>query len=427
MSCDQLSREYGPTAPVCADYARNTCHLNVTAPAASAASDDPAVVRATRAIEKCENESEDAEQSCMTDPNDGTSGLMGSADQLARGMGSAAGTACGQVADYANAANSALAGIKVNCSSGASSCSSACGEAATAIRALPTERQAAFRTRMTEARTICSRAQTRLQGIQQQIAQVGQSIQNSNNCQNDVTNGADNQTLLQKCQANPSLTGCAAILAAQAQDCSNPAFATSNVTCICQSNPSDSRCGYARNAVGTGGGLGGGSPSSGDGAAGGKTSGSAFDPGSMADSQLGNPGGPGSPLSAVAPLGGGGGGGMGNSGGGQNGAGSKKPGAPGSRYNTNLISGYRGGGGVAGFGAAGSAAGGAGSGQPRGTASAAGLPGKVDLSRFLPGARGEVRMGNNGISGPDGITGPFSDNWKKMNNRYEAVRNTLQP
>lgn len=52
----------------------------------------------------------------------------------------------------------------------------------------------------------------------------------------------------------------------------------------------------------------------------------------------------------------------------------------------------------------------------------------VDLTQFLPnGKLDPQRRGLAGVSGPDGITGPNTDIWQKVNIRYNAVRFNMLP
>jgi hypothetical protein len=54
-----------------------------------------------------------------------------------------------------------------------------------------------------------------------------------------------------------------------------------------------------------------------------------------------------------------------------------------------------------------------------------------DLRQFLPGMgglqRGRGIAGSSEVVGADGITGPHSDIWQKVRNRYTSLRETLQP
>lgn len=52
--------------------------------------------------------------------------------------------------------------------------------------------------------------------------------------------------------------------------------------------------------------------------------------------------------------------------------------------------------------------------------------GSVDLRRFLPGSLPQGRSFSS-VSGMDGITGPFSDNFKKINARYVSISPSLNP
>jgi hypothetical protein len=56
--------------------------------------------------------------------------------------------------------------------------------------------------------------------------------------------------------------------------------------------------------------------------------------------------------------------------------------------------------------------------------------GSPDLRQFLPGGFNDPRAyrGMTGFqSGIDGITGPHTDIWKKIQNRYQVLQGTLQP
>jgi hypothetical protein len=51
----------------------------------------------------------------------------------------------------------------------------------------------------------------------------------------------------------------------------------------------------------------------------------------------------------------------------------------------------------------------------------------VDLKQFLPGGKQDPSRSLAGISGPDGITGPNSDIWLKVNTRYRSVGPSMKP
>lgn len=88
--------------------------------------------------------------------------------------------------------------------------------------------------------------------------------------------------------------------------------------------------------------------------------------------------------------------------------------------------------------------GGVGNGMPGGVpnegASGSGVPGKrggantsaagngrTDLRQFLPGGKFDPQRGLAGAAGPDGITGPHSNIWEKVQNRYKVLSPTLMP
>jgi hypothetical protein len=267
--------------------------------------------------------------------------------------------------------------------------------------------------------------------MDQQLAAIVARRQQAQACQNSVV--GNTPSLADQCKANPQMAGCAALLP---QDCTNPQIASTNLTCICLKTPGDARCGYAK--IGTpAGGIDG---SSGSSKGSGTPSTAAF---GTSDLDFG-PGAADIPISNFdegqgqgtnQKLGSFGSAAMSGTGGANVPPEKRARVAGGSGFNTSVHSGYVGGGGAsAGLrGGAGSRTaappGRWGAGLPsasRGSASID-LKGKVDLTRFLPNRENDPRRRVDGIAGPDGITGPFSDNWKKMNNRYEALRWTLSP
>lgn len=107
------------------------------------------------------------------------------------------------------------------------------------------------------------------------------------------------------------------------------------------------------------------------------------------------------------------------------------PGGPGRKLNANIYSGKYGSTmGAGSFGAGGgSGAGGAGGypGYMNGRPQLGANGQNVDLRKFLPGGHVDPRRALAGATGPDGITGPYSNIWHKINNRYFSIRPTLRP
>jgi hypothetical protein len=224
-------------------------------------------------------------------------------------------------------------------------------------------------------------------------------------------------------------------------NCSDPNVAATSIVCICQKKPNDPRCG-AQAAIGLNSGLpnanGANSASGSNGSDkpgdfGGLGGGADSGPGGFNSNAMNDGSGNGgfNPRSGVGGRGGGLGGGGG--GGGQNGKGGGAGaggGAGGNGINAKIISGY----GVGGTGGPAGRYGGAGVGGPNGNGmggrngymAANGKPG-VDLRKFMPGGQMDPSRGLAGVSGPDGMTGPNSDIWKKINMRYFSVTPSLLP
>jgi len=247
--------------------------------------------------------------------------------------------------------------------------------------------------------------------------------------------GEKTDALAELCKSQPGNVLCKT---AGGANCADPNVAASSIVCICQVNRNDPRCG-AQAAVGLQSGLNGNSRSNGAGADGGKDAladfgglggdagGGGFDANSLKGS-AGEDGPNARPRSGV----GGGRASLDGGGGGQNkGAGGAGGGAAGNAINAKIIAGYgAGGAGAAGrsYGSAGAA--GSGAGAPGrngyGSGTAGGKPG-VDLRKFLPGGQMDPSRGLAGAAGPDGITGPNSDIWKKIQMRYYSVSPSLLP
>ncbi|GIL16686.1 MAG: hypothetical protein BroJett040_04370 [Oligoflexia bacterium] len=126
----------------------------------------------------------------------------------------------------------------------------------------------------------------------------------------------------------------------------------------------------------------------------------------------------------------GGGSGLGgNSGGGGGGPGKQQKGVasrPG--LNTNINRGFVGSSAMPGFGGPGGVgAAGGGVGGPNGRPGIGPNGQQPDWRKFLPGGQYDPRRGIAGVTGPDGITGPATNLFDKVHNRYGAVGHSLKP
>lgn len=229
----------------------------------------------------------------------------------------------------------------------------------------------------------------------------------------------------QICQQNPNLAACGKILD---QNCGNAQYAALTPVCVCRTNPMDPKCSqYNGMSQKTGSGVeGGGFEDPSKGLIGGSGGGNI---GGLSDSELAslmsNP-------PNLKPDGGGAGEDIGGKKGGRgldpgNGFGGGPKGGQGGAGAPvdpmQIYSGSRGGGGGYYGGSGGTSA--PGSRSVAGGGSGSAYP---DLSKFRPdmafqpGTRGLA-----GVSGSDGITGPHSNIWQKISNRYRYVQSSLMP
>jgi hypothetical protein len=336
---------------------------------------------------------------CMAENDSGMNQVMQMAQVFSRNMGMASAsdiaTACSGMGSLSTMANGALATFKGVCLAKASSCQTACANNGAGLNK-------------------CNDASKKAKGLETDILLTMYTANNAKKCADLTTNPWQ-----KLCQQNPTMAGCST----SQYNCSNPQFAATSVVCICQANPRDPKCGAVAgpptdtpvdtnlasstsHSPGTDLGL---SPG-GDGLN--------FNPG---ESPNGLPAG-----NSQQP----GGGGYSNPGGGGNsmGKGSAAKAAGGgnqaSNYNTKVNNGYYGAGGAPAMGGTNNS----GNANNRNQYGSAGnTTGKIDLRQFLPGGKFDPRRGLAGISGPDGITGPSSDLFAKVNIRYRAVLPSLRP
>lgn len=395
-------------------------------------------------ITKCKDTSDEAVNStCNMQANSGMTSVMGMAktmtNQVSMVSSASIEAACSQMGSLAAKANEALLAFEAYCQISETECSNACSQADSMVKSYSSTCAAQSRpittTTLASSKRNCAKASNALADAGVQMQNMMAQKMNTQQCANLAGNNMDAY-----CKANPGNPLC---LNAKNANCGDPAVASSNTVCICNANPRDPRCSQAAIAAAganaaSSGGSGSGTDGSGKnnklGAAGlGSLGLNGMDGGGDPFAAGMGPGGPGGPN-------GGGPGGRGASrnisGGGEAphtaGAKGQAGGGGGNGFNTKINGGYYGGGGGGGgFGGGGSGGGGAGGGYNRGGGygGGSGLPGaqaKVDLRQFMPGGRMDPSRGLAGIAGPDGITGPNSDIWQKVNNRYQAVSGTLK-
>lgn len=382
-------------------------------------------------LDQCQTQVSETSYSCDEKNDSGMSSVANTASQLSLMFGQqTAGSiqaACSKMASFSAAANAAVAAYRMNCQSSISSCHSTCEQAVQFAQQNTScldaaeggngiSRQMLASAERTAER--CNEFESKVQEANQAINNFAGTMQNAAQC--SAATAGDSTQLPELCKANPSLPGCDAVAAV---DCTNPAM-SGNKVCVCAKNPTDPIC-------------------MGENSAGGSTIYSSTNPTSRLSTQGVEAGGgdlPGLPPIAAGKPGSGGageavdgkqGGGagissLGGSGGGSSAAGGA--GEEGLEDGLQVNAGFYGGGGS--FGGSG---GGGGRGEYNGPGGAK-VPGAVkgkngpDLSKFLPGGKYDPKLrGLAGNGGPDGITGPHSNIWQKIQNRYRVMSPTLLP
>jgi len=395
-----------------------TCQGNILAsgscPSKSNNSDVDSNGLTTELGRTCQGDTNTAQTTCDPNKSQDVGAVMqmatGAQQALSMATGSSIQAACGTLGKVSAAASAATATYKGYCSYSYSQCQKSCQAALDADTAAIDSASKAEIPQIKKLQKQCN-------GMQQNIAEASNAILG---LIGEKINMQQCASLTTDCTLNPTSAACLATA-----DCTNATTAATNVVCICQANPMDSRCGGGSNVAG-GGGLGGApalssTSSTTDGTLGkfGLDSNGQFgaanapianaeqqQPQNMAQGMQGghNLGSTGSVNNAYTPPG--------------------AAGAAGSK--ASILSGYYGGTGGGGFGSSGGSGSGNGNGGYRPGGAGSGKSG-LDLKQFLPGGANDPARGIAGISGPDGITGPNSDIWQKVNTRYFSVSHTLLP
>lgn len=400
-------------------------------PPASAAGGDTAAVNQCQVqyqtmVQACEQTNTEATHSCDQDEDSNMKGVTNTASQIALVLGQAtsanAHLACSKMANLSQAANAALLGFQGNCQSSIKTCTSKCAEAKTFLQdnkqtcfaglneVAASEKLLAMLNQANIPMAACKGLDAKVQQAAVAMNNITQTAAASSQCATETAGVPD------LCALNPNAVGCLNGVA----DCSNPAQA-SNKVCICTKNPSDPSCVSAKNSTNP---YGGSTDFSSRMASGTNTSISGDDiPGLEGIQQGSKSGGGGRGVDGkvgggAGIAGGDSGGSYGSAGGGGGGAGEDP-----AQVNSGF---YGGGGGSFGGGS------GAGGSQRYGMNGAGGgnVAGKggPDLRSFLPGGQYDPRQrGLAGATGVDGITGPHTNIWKKIQNRYQSMSPTLLP
>ncbi|XGC81324.1 hypothetical protein ACES2L_02355 [Bdellovibrio bacteriovorus] len=392
--------------------------------------------------DNCSKEIDSTSYSCDEKNDAGMTGVADQASQLALMLGQQTGSnvqaACGQMANISQAANAAVAAYRINCSSAISTCKSTCKLIEEYVRGNPScgpyflgpnsSTVAALANAQNLAKS-CNNFDAKMNQAQQAIQNYGNTAANASQCEN-LTKGDPATATPDFCKANPTAPNC---VEQAAVDCTNPSIATTNKVCVCAKNPMDPMCFNQQSSSGVTSFAGGGIDSSSrlNSSTGNSDMSFAGDIPSLPsiDQAAFSSSGPddavdgkqGSGAGVGGFTGGGSGSSMAGAGGGSDGA------------NRKLAEAYAGGGGFYGggggfkSGASGGGYAGAVPGAPPGSAgSDLNKNGQPDLRQFLPGGKFDPRLMSGG-AGRDGITGPSSDIWQKIQNRYRVLSPTLMP
>ena len=380
--------------------------------------DEEGTEKKLSSFQGCEKEAKDTENSCDAGKNSGMNSVMGMLDMMTKQLGQATSgsieLACSKLGTISQTASVAMTGYKMNCTNSILACENACDA----------EKNETNYFEMMRLKKKCTAMNVKVQDAGFSINSLVATNLNSKKCEQLAMNSPDYW-----CKKDPNSIMCTA---GKPVDCSNPTLAKTNAVCICRSNPRDAVCNTLTAGQIKGGAS---SPNVGGGIEGG-TSGK--DSGNLSmgnsadgsipfgDGTLGKPGDGGEPMGFKGGSGGMGSGGMGSGGGRNSYAQQGKNGE--SAINTKVIGGYGygGGSGAGGMGSSGSGRTGS---APGGSGYYNGMQGqqKVDLKQFLPGGQFDPQRNIAGIAGPDGITGPNSDIWLKVKNRYGSIMRSLRP
>lgn len=377
----------------------------------------------TALLTQCAYQSASVEGDCDENQNAETrsagSSLNNMAGQISSAGASNIAASCNKMVQAVSAANFAVSALKKSCSSSISSCSSTCSQAQQYAQANGACLQTAG-VDLNEAQQhiqACNSYNAKVNDMSKALSNALATGLNARQCAEMASSGIDIF-----CQKYPTNIACTNV---NPNDCSTPEGATNKV-CICAANPRSPDCiGVQAMQVD----MGSGSMDSSSRLDTPASSGDGFDSlASNLDVGMGERTGSAYGQNVDGKQGGGAaiGGGAGGPGGGAGGSG--RGGAGGEGLSTNVNGGYYGGGSRGGAGVGGGV-GGAGMGyRPAQAGGYKPSEGSPDLRQFLPGGKRHIASrGMGGLTGPDGITGPHTNIWTKIQNRYRYLSNTLMP
>ena len=376
-------------------------------------------------MKSCADTTSSAKSSCDEGENQGLNQAKQSVVALGSQVSASIQGACSTMGKVSDGLNAATAAYQLDCSSAVATCTSSCATAVSYYRknngCSATNGWVAMDNTALDDQKTCTALIAQAKLATQAINNLLTSAMQSQSCSQLAAGLPD------MCKTNPTLPGCPGVLSNV--DCNNPTVASTNKICICSKTPNAPQCLQTASLNGgptTGGGGGVTTTPSGN-ANGGLDDGTNFGLPPVAQAKPNpDPGGnaldgkQGGGANFGSDSGGGGGGGKSGAGGG--GAGADPVAVTGGFYGS-------GGGGGGGFSSGSNGSGEGGRGYNGGGAglqrnAQGGIP---NLRQFLPGGKLDPSRGIAGVSGPDGITGPNSDIWLKIQNRYQVLSSSLMP
>jgi hypothetical protein len=383
----------------------------------------------------CEGTADEADSTCDESNNTAMTNSANSAKSTGANTSADIQNACGNSNKVSSSAKKAMTQYKETCSGAISDCRTSCAELASFLSEGSCNAAIGFSQSSANAYSNaqtkrCDSHQSSVDAADKAISNYGDNSDASAVCQLGAMGAQslaqaeqqNEQAAQQKtfCAANPNYPGCGS---AQSANCNDPSQANNKV-CICSKNPA--ACGSSQTELAS-------------------VNPSLADPGSRlpsASSNLGMGDMPNVPVLDQPSKSKGSSDGVGIDGrqatsasvGGGSGGGSNSPvksanakGGDSPDYSSG--GGYGGGGGSGGrFGASGGGSGGGYAGRPSGSDGSKNGNQGPDLRQFLPGgAYDPQHKAMAGKVGQDGITGPHTDNWKKIQNRFQVIKGTLEP
>ncbi|MFP5520157.1 MAG: hypothetical protein ACLGGX_09655 [Bdellovibrionia bacterium] len=386
--------------------------------------------------QKCTTENSEALKTCDADKNSDMGQVMDSAAELTLALGAQTGgsvaAACSKAAKLSQVANGALAAYRFACKSDRDACVNSCqGGMAKFSQCVQQQRSQYpilanydFSERinsdntykeLSSSRTECNALQSKIQQAEAAAGNIYATYLNAKQCKNLTTSPGEPDPTVEApptfCAANPSSPMCAG----QANlNCSSPENAN-NLACICMANKNDPRCGglnaKAQGDLNVGGYRDPASKGRNEKLDFGSSNGGLQLPGKTGDNA--NVGQDNKPGGSPNLGGGGGSGGFGDEGGSGDGA----------SEGVDVNAGFFGAGGSGGGFGEGGFGGGGGDNPDMYNGLTAGEP-APDLKDFLPGGMNDPSaMTGEGL--PEGINGPNTNIWHKINYRYQVVEPSL--